>query len=123
MTDARQHAPAGPRRSRLRAIRLGLAAAVVAVEVVAVRAASDSFVLSTVEQQRAEAADAHLVLRLCAIPLLGVAAGYATVGRSRLAGGLLAVAAVGTVLGLWTWLATAPLAVIALIAPIVRRGR
>jgi hypothetical protein len=102
---------------------LVVAVVVVITEVVAVRAASDSFTLSTVEQERDEASNAHVVLRLCAVPLLAGAAAYWTVGRSRVAGILLAVAAVGTALGLWTWMATAPLALAAVVVAFFRKPR
>ena len=59
---------------------------------------------------------------LCALPLLAAAVTYWTIGHSRTAGVLLAIATLGTAVGsLFYWLFTLILVLIAVLVPIFQR--
>ena len=123
MTKSSVPTAVGPSRTTSRAVRLGLAAVMIVIEVLIANVAANAFVVSTVPQDQQDAVGAAIILSLCSLPVLAVAAAYWTIGRSRIAAGLLAVAAAGTAVGLWTWMATVPLVVIAIIVPLFQRIR
>ena len=123
MTRTSRPTADGPSRTKLWAVRLGLAAVVIAIEVLAANAAANAFELSTVPLDGQDAVSAGVLLSLCAFPVLAMAAAYWTIGRSSIAAGLLVVAAAGTAVGLWTWMATAPLVVVAIMVPLFQRIR
>jgi hypothetical protein len=93
---------------------------VLITEVIAAKFAIGSFVISTQAEDHREAVLSQHLLMLCALPLLAAAVTYWTIGRSRPAGVLLAVAALATTFGLFVWAATLPLVLIAIVGPLSR---
>ena len=95
---------------------------VIITEIIAIPFAKGTFVLSTVPADRREGAHFGMLLMLCALPLLAAAITYWTIGHSRTASILLAIATLGTAMGhLFTWLPTLPLVLIAILVPTFQR--
>jgi len=113
---ARGLARRGPRE---RTLEIALAVVVVVTEVVAARAAFQTLTFSTDPSDRTGVA--YPLLLTAAGALVVVAVIYAVGLRARVPGALIAVAAVGTAFGLWTWLVTAPLTAVAVILSFARR--
>jgi len=89
-------------------------------EIIAAKFAIGTFAIGTSSEVQQAAVRSEHFLMLCALPLLAAAVTYWTIGRSRTAGVLLALAAVGTTFGLFGWLATIPLVLIAIVQPLSR---
>ena len=87
-------------------------------EIIAAKFAIGTFVISTLSEDQQDAVRSEHFLMLCALPLLAAAVTYWTIGRSRTAGVLLVIAAVGATFGLFAWLATIPLVLIAIVQPL-----